>query len=224
MSEPIDYCTKHPEAKSFYHDSKRDEHLCTDCVMAWFDKKEGNHSKERNLGRITYDCPELKLMVGNFESGKDYFGKRIIFNVSDSPSEYNDYWFPINEISAWGYGPFFWFKKLAEKWKDYPKLVHCHAGIHRSLMMGYCWGLSMNYTHSQLAEMFNAPWVTNDYHRDTKNGYIPNDLMKLYGIMDEHPDYSMTGCLRELGTPQLLNNTSLRETTKYQDYLNHKTK
>jgi hypothetical protein len=223
MSYGIDYCSNHPEAKSFYFDAKRKRHLCGECVLAWYDSNT-KKVRDETFGRVTYVCPELQLNVGNFESGSDTKGGRIIFNVSDSYSPTANYWFPINEVTAWGYAPFFWFKKLADKHRHEDKLIHCHAGIHRSLMMGYCWGMSLGYSHKQLREMFGAIGITDEYGRDSKNGYIPNDLKAFYQLIEDHPDYSLGGILRELGVPQLLNNTSLRDTTKYQDYLIFKNK
>lgn len=63
-----------------------------------------------------------------------------VINVSDSPgllfeSPVPYFWYPINEISKWSYGPFYFAAKIVDNFKSHaaPILFHCHAGINRSV-------------------------------------------------------------------------------------------
>jgi len=212
-------CSIHTENNIFYHDSLHETDICFQCVLDWF----GEHREQKeHVAKLTYmSCgPDVFIDIGNFESGKTYRNYyKTIINVSDSFSEYATHWFPINEISPWTYAPFYWFKKIADRKRNEYILVHCAAGIHRSLMMAHCWLLSLGYSQEQSAEIFNCPNIIRDYYHDIQTGIIPEDLLVFYKIMNDHPTWSLPGCLRDLGIPNLLNNTSLRKTTKYQDYL-----
>jgi len=211
-------CSVHPENERFYHDSLHKTELCFGCVWDWF----GNNrmAKRNDPGRITFSAPGY-IDVGNFNSGQDFRWKYdCVINVSDTMTGHEDFWFPINEVTAWGYSPFFWFKKIMDHHDRGRTLVHCHAGIHRSLMMAYCWMLSIGFDECEAEKLFNSPSfnIRNDYTHDKENGFIPDDLLQFYKIIEEHPRWSLAGVLRDLGVPNLLNNTSLRENTKYQDY------
>jgi len=213
-------CKLHPNNKAFYHDSKHKVDLCFGCVWDWLGKHrmpKNNESLEK--GRITFSAPGY-IDVGNFESGRDLGDNySTVFNVSDNYSCHADFWIPLVEMSAWTYTPFYWFKKLADEHSKHPMLVHCHAGIHRSLLMAYCWLLSLGFDTKEAANLLSCDHVEDDYFRDIETGIIPGDLLDFYKIIEIHPKWCLSGVLRELGIPNLLNNTTLRKNTKYQDYL-----
>lgn len=206
------YCTNHPEKKSAYFDYTRNVHLCSGCVVSWFDTRRGDHhSKE--LGkeeRRTAHVPEFNIDVSNIEFARGYHKDYdLIIGVSDVYEEVDTHWFPINEVAPWTYAPFYWFKTIVDKAVKEKKriLVHCHAGAHRSKMMVYCWLFYKGWTDEKIQERLH---MARQFEYDVEKGYIPADVFDMMEIMDEHPSWSLAGCLREMGKKQLLSNGALR--------------
>jgi hypothetical protein len=164
-------------------------------------------------GRITANVPQFNIKVGNFEASRDFkedFDE--IINISDNYSENATYWIPINEVAPWTYTPFYAFKKIVDKLTEQKKriLVHCHAGAHRSKMMVFTWLLSKGFSIEDASKALGL--VPHDYEFDTSMGYMPNDLMDLYRLMDSNPTWSLSGCLLSMGEEQLITNTSPKGT------------
>jgi hypothetical protein len=135
----------------------------------------------------------------------------IVLNVADSIPEielmqpFKDtkfFWYPINEVSRWGYGPFFWSKRILDFYTRYSTnnkiFVHCHAGAHRSPMIVYCWLLSMGFPQGEIDHIFHNPHFSDLYAFDLQHMHIPADLGDFYAVMNDCPTYSLMGCLKEL--------------------------
>ena len=118
------------------------------------------------------------------------------------------YWYPINEASDWGYGPFFWSKRILDFHTERNEriLVHCSAGVHRSPMIVLAWLLSLEVLKNGPTDVNLAainPLMGDDtvdlYSADVKKGRIPADLEKFFQLMDENPSAGLTDCLEQLG-------------------------
>lgn len=130
----------------------------------------------------------------------------VILNVSDTPGpklgQAGYYWYPINEVSNWGYGPFYWSKKILDK-HCFPKqdkiLVHCHAGAHRSPMIVFWWLRSHGYSVQTIHDKWfkHSIWRLAEY--DMQHGTIPKDLIEFYAQMVKFPEYSLMGILYSMG-------------------------
>lgn len=133
----------------------------------------------------------------------------LILNVSDTASDQDlDFmkkpkvcWYPINELSNWGYSPFYWSKKLLDNALKTNKkiLIHCHAGAHRSPCIFVAWMLSLHESHKSIAILMKDPSVMDMFKRDQNDGIIPDDLKIFYKHMDENPSFSLMGILGLMG-------------------------
>lgn len=149
-----------------------------------------------------------------------------ILNVADTPfwlekahiinPKCRYYWYPINEESRWGHGPFFWSKRILDI--EYARGssigIHCAAGAHRSPMIAYAWITHQNKKHPMgVDQIFTNggadDWsITHDnpkvftihdrWNIDVQKCHIPNDIMEMYDVMDNFPSYSLMGCVRML--------------------------
>lgn len=158
------------------------------------------------------------ILVGPEELPTDLRKQRIsptaIFNVNDSYPRYfvdldtQVYWYPINELSQWGYGPFFWFKRLMDNVlphasKERPVIVHCAAGAGRAPMMTFAYllskGLGLRGACFAMGENPDSPAnVMKDFNRNVAMGVIPGNLLDMYQLMDEHSTYSLMGLLQQM--------------------------
>lgn len=206
-------CSNHPDNDSYYYDYTRDKHLCTDCVVGWFDNRRGDHhAVDKNLeARKTAEVPEFQITVSNVEyarANKSSFD--LVLGVSDTYEECDTHWFPINEVAPWSYAPFFWFKRIMDKAVQEKKkvLIHCHAGAHRSKMMVFVWLIyQVGWTVEMAQERLH---MVRQFDFDVAKGYIPPHIFFFQEIMDQHPTWSLAGCLREIGREQLLTNGCVR--------------
>ncbi len=77
-------------------------------------------------------------------------------------------------------------------------------------MMAFAWLISLGLSPDTAGRELGDQELPEVYRRDIERGYIPADLNKLYSIMAINPEWSLSGCLRELGIDALLTNTSSR--------------
>jgi hypothetical protein len=115
-------------------------------------------------------------------------------------------WFPINELSPWGYLPFFSVKRMLDAVVTYRGLtvyLCCAAGAHRSVMMGFCWLLSLGKTEQEAAELmktvYEPDYMIRMYRRDVERGYIPARLQEFYTVMNECPGICYHSVLNYMG-------------------------
>jgi hypothetical protein len=121
---------------------------------------------------------------------------------------FRHYWYPINEASDWGYGPFFWSKRILDFHTERNDriLVHCSAGVHRSPMIVLAWLLSLevrkngpnNLNLAKIQSLIGSDAV-DLYEADTRKGRIPADLERFFQLMDENLGSGLTDCLELLG-------------------------
>lgn len=124
------------------------------------------------------------------------------------------HWFPINELSPWGYMPFFASKRVLDALvNDYQKSVYlaCAGGVHRSVMTGFCWLLSQGKTEEEAAELMESvddpEHMVSKYRQDVMKGYIPERLPEMYSVMNECPGICFMSVLQ---------NMSIREYTPWE--------
>jgi hypothetical protein len=137
---------------------------------------------------------------------------QAFLNVSDSECNYFDplpgqrmHWHPINEMGYWGYAPLFYCKKVLDYHYGQKNRIylHCHAGAHRSPMMGFCWLLSRGHTVKDAARILwngdnprSGHWEVGAFKRDlTIYRVLPRRLMEFYRRVKENPTYSLMGYL-----------------------------
>lgn len=140
-----------------------------------------------------------------------------IVNVSCSPCAYFHpafpgqamHWYPINEIGAWGLGPFYWFKKVMDFHfdKGHRIYVHCHAGAYRSPTFTIFWLISRGHTHEEACEIeYNNPELVKQFKTERRGrhwkwklsypyrmGNISPEVTDLFRRMNLHPTYSFGG-------------------------------
>jgi len=162
------------------------------------------------------------ITVGSCEEITLDKGYSVVLNVADVPFNLNIkrlgygryFWYPVNEESKWGFGPFFWAKRLLDEavGQGYSIGIHCAAGAHRSPMIAHTWIQHTNKREGIIEATFDGDgtdWsITHDnYHPftiqdrwniDVKDGTIPNDIFKFYDVMDACPSYGLMGCTRKL--------------------------
>lgn len=127
-----------------------------------------------------------------------------IINVNDyydhlfaSPVPY--YWFPIHEVHLWGYAPFYGSAKIFDHYKNNPKpiLIHCAAGVNRSVTITYAILKSSGWTDKEIKILYpNDPKFMFDFN--VKRGYINPDVLEFLKKRHEFPTYSIMGLLNEI--------------------------
>jgi hypothetical protein len=149
-----------------------------------------------------------KISVGSWSDYQDAIVQeprpfQAIVNVSElapmfGTSGVSLYWYPINELSQWGYGPFYWAKRVLDfhAGRGDSVLTHCKAGAHRSPIIVFTWLLSIGVDANTINE-----WMGDDYadlyRSDVRRGTIPGDLDRLYELMRD-PQTGLTDCLEEM--------------------------
>ena len=130
-----------------------------------------------------------------------------VINVSDSQCSTFDYqpyipsfWFPINEIGQWGHSPFFGTLRVVNEYYkgDKPVLIHCHAGANRSPSVAYAVLLTKGYTPEAAEESLQYEELSKVFLRNIERKHIPNNIIKFLKIADEHPELSLSWCLRKM--------------------------
>jgi hypothetical protein len=148
--------------------------------------------------------PEYSIIVGGEDTATLLTVKApdVLINVADyvdtffgSRANRFYYWYPINEISKWGYAPFFWSKKILDYHTNRKDtiFIHCAAGAHRSPMILVAWLKILRLRDDQIEGY--CPDCLAIWDHDVANGTIPADLMTMYNVMFANPTWSLMGCL-----------------------------
>jgi len=155
----------------------------------------------KDEARVTWGAE--KIDVGNLEAGVELAGDYdLVINLNDAFNPATTIWFPINEVSPWGYAPFFFIKRMLDHAGPEKKiLLHCAAGACRSPMMLYCYLLSKGETGASIEEKYGGKYNTL-YDMMVRRGHIPADLLRFYALMDQHPTNSLMGVLARMDKPE----------------------
>jgi len=134
-----------------------------------------------------------------------------VINVADSPCATFDYqrhgvpsfWFPINEIGAWGHSPFYGALKVVNeyhKWGDKPVLIHCHAGANRSPSVAYAVLLAKGYTPLEAEKELDYPELSGVFTRNIERKHIPSNIIDFLKEVERsnNPTLSLNEGLRRL--------------------------
>lgn len=161
---------------------------------------------------ITQIIKQFNIEIGNHPGEHDDMDKslkkyQVILNVSDYPFYWLDkvvHWYPIEEWSKWGYGPFYWAVHILDyHTKREDKIyVHCFAGKHRSPMIVYLYIQSLGYSEEEAFKMFDTQWqrvreipeynwLKECYDRDIADGRINEDVVLFMKKVRENPTKSL---------------------------------
>ena len=110
-------------------------------------------------------------------------------------SQARTYWYPLYEFGTWGYGPFFWSKKILDYHHSlgHKVYLHCRAGRHRSPMIFLQWLLSRGHRLEEAAKMtftnkHEAKDLMNYLRQDILGGHIPGNLDEMHKRMKINPN------------------------------------
>lgn len=132
----------------------------------------------------------------SFQEGIDY---DVSINVTDTPGavlgEYpakHHFWFPVNECGKWDYASFYGTKRVLDAlWtQEKPVLVHCSAGVYRSVIVAS----SYLYSIGRLDEYQHGKEV---FERFLGSKRCPPGLCHFLNKMNEYPTYCIGGVLTE---------------------------
>jgi len=166
---------------------------------------------------ITYSIPTLKIDIGTHPTANTVTPPRpgeldkynFFVNVSDDePYQMNKpdtevHWFPVNEFGYWTYQPFYWITRLMDRAVEEKKDVylHCHAGAHRSPMMGYLYLRSLGHNPDEAFKLLEEGWkvgadVTKNWLEETflndvEYGRIPEDVVQFMKDVRNNPKDSL---------------------------------
>lgn len=127
-----------------------------------------------------------------------------VVNVSDSQCATFDYqphlpsfWFPINEIGRWGYGPFLATLRVVNQYfkGDKPVLIHCHAGANRSPSVAYAILLAKGYTIEEAEDQLNYPGLYSVFMRNILRKHIPQNIVEFLKKADKNSTLSLSSVL-----------------------------
>jgi len=141
---------------------------------------------------------------------KNYFG---VLNVSDTPCMTFDFathgilslWFPIHEVGQWGYSPFYGAAKFLDhklaSGDERPILLHCHAGVNRSVCVAYAVLKSVESTQSEIDHKLEiGEGLPNLFQININKGYIPSDVIDFLKARHQCPTYGIHGLLASSGS------------------------
>ena len=149
----------------------------------------------------------------------------LAFDTLMSPSEQGlskvpYFWFPIQEYGQWGYAPFYGAARVAQKYGDGKVLIHCHAGVCRSVTVA----AALLLAEGRSAEAINTSWPSDGYkHVErhwsamNKTAYtggvagavecairhnrVPSNILEFLRCQREHPSESMSSILHRIKPP-----------------------
>lgn len=158
----------------------------------------------------------------------------VVINVSDSPCatleisssvEFSlmatsSYWFPIHEVWHWGYAPFYGAAKVIdfhlERYSHLAEasfarfLIHCHAGVNRSVSVAYAILKAEGYPDDELLihralglKPEPGERASRQFDSNVRKGYIPYDIIDFLKARKEYPSYSIMGLLEKIGSRNL---------------------
>jgi hypothetical protein len=166
---------------------------------------------------INHKIHELKIDIGthpvvHHNGPQSLEGYDAILDVSDSPTYNIDGTIPhahhyaIDEWNFWGFTPFYWAVKLLDHYtaKGSKIYLHCYAGKHRSVMIGFMYLQSLGYTPEEAAAKFDSQvditiieepensknWLLNFYEKDVKRGRIHPDTVEFMKLVRKYPEKS----------------------------------
>lgn len=166
------------------------------------DPKDWAYQKNNNVRGFYIDVESTRIFVGcdpldgMTNSGAKTFD--VWINVADSPcntffptsNKPRMYWYPIQELSFWGYGPFYWIKRILDFHvleKPVNKIyLHCHAGANRSPTVLFYWLLS-RVGWRQAAKMMRPG--KREYKKNNSYYYIDSEGKKwgcMWGGIPDH--------------------------------------
>lgn len=141
-----------------------------------------------------------------------------VINVADTPCRlFNSpvpvYWYPIQEMEFWSYGPFFFAGRIIDEYRgsDKPILIHCHAGVNRSASVAYAiyesdrqCGIDHNLMH--VSGRDKRSFYSSTFENNIRKGHIPADIIPFLKARHEKPAYSLMGLIQHAGGPDGFNN------------------
>lgn len=171
---------------------------------------------------ITYRIPTLKIDIGSHPTANSVFPIRegeldkynVFLNVSDDVPYMmtaETHWFPINEFGYWTYQPFYWLVRLMDKAvKENNNIyLHCHAGMHRSPMMGYLYLRSLGNSPDEAFSKFhdtmvlvgdaNKNWLEETFQNDVEYGRIPADVVEFMKDVRKYEKDSLMHIMKKRG-------------------------
>lgn len=121
--------------------------------------------------------------------------------LSNSPVPY--YWYPINEMEFWSYGPFFFTSKIVDMYQHETKpiMIHCHAGVNRSVSVAYAIYMADKQCGIQ-HECLNDSWkdrldvYKRTFETNIRRGHIPEDIITFLMARHDNPGYSLLGLIQ----------------------------
>jgi hypothetical protein len=150
-----------------------------------------------------------------------------VINVSDSQCATFDYqrsgipsfWFPINEISKWGYSPFLGALRVVNEYYkgDKPVLIHCHAGANRSPSVAYAILLSKGYTPKEAEASLKYEGLSEVFLRNIERDHVPKNIIEFLKMADKHPELSLEWILRKIDS--LYHEWSQKKFEEQNDYV-----
>ncbi len=148
------------------------------------------------------ELPYFNITVGPVEEAQTNSHLYTHFiNVDDCPGPQfgkpNAFWYPINELSNWGFGPFYWSKKILDEFQKSENkiLLHCAAGVCRSPAILVAWLYSRGYYSFEINNMIKDDWYTKKFKELQTSQCIPTGLNAMYRAMQDYPSYSLMGVL-----------------------------
>lgn len=136
----------------------------------------------------------------------------VVINVSDSPclsfylSKKNipNYWFPIHESGNWGYCPFYGTAKAYDFFTEtYPEkkiLIHCHAGVNRSVSIAYAILKSEGFYDKEINEAIGDD-SNGTFYENLNLGHIPKDIIPFLVSRKENQNHYLSGLLKSINSP-----------------------
>ena len=173
-----------------------------------FKKDMPNNTTKPNIFRVTRTPKGFDQILSVKPDVAASFYCAVI-NVSDSPCATFDYqmklpsfWFPIQEVSYWGYSPFYGALKVVNEYfkGDKPVLIHCHAGANRSPSVAYAILLSKGYSPEEAEQSLNYPGLSLVFKRNIERKQIPKNIVEflIKAQSSNHEQNSLCWVLRNI--------------------------
>ena len=137
-----------------------------------------------------------------------------VINVSSSPEmtfefikrKFPSFWTPVQELGSWGYAPFFVASMVFSEYKDAgkPILIHCAAGVNRSVSVAYAVLMGMGYTEEQTQQLImeSRVWQAKGvFDMNVRRKYVFDDTLDFLKARNEHPTYGICGLLGIINSP-----------------------
>lgn len=140
--------------------------------------------------------PKHNLIVACSENASDnILNCNLVLSVTDTPPQVwvpHLHWYPINEMSNWGYGPFFWMFHVMLAYhrpQKGPTLIHCSGGINRSPTLTAAWLLSQGENREYVEESLGhgLEMLKSNMYDQT----VPHDVGALWKLIEKNPGHSL---------------------------------